>query len=628
MRLGALAILAAQAMIVSLAVNLSPPTGGTRVVLHGLLAASALAALAIAGGPLVREALGAAARGRIVFEQLFLVGIGAALGASLVCTFTGTGHVYYEIVALLLAIHAFGSALGRHRRESALRAARALGEEFATAERLDPGGGMTTVPVAEVRAGDLVQIPHGAAVPVDAIVTAGIALVNESTLTGDPFPVTRRPGDRVRAGSRLVDGPLRVRASAAGSARQLDALFARVVAAQSRPSRLQRQADRLVQWFLPAVTLIALATFAGWTWRAGWPTGLFNALAVLLVACPCAMGLATPIGVWSALGALARRGLVAQTSDLVERLAQVRQVVFDKTGTLGDEHPEIVDFVAAPGFTRESLLAAAAALEAGTEHPLARAFRTHAGSLVARNMKLLPGAGVAGDVDGMAVCLGNAGVLPPGADPAALRAELRGGTDATHELFLVRDGAMAGIFQLRERLRDAAGEVLSTLAAQGLPCTVLTGDRTGGGHGFTRVEAGLSPLDKARRVRELQAEGNVLFVGDGVNDAPAMAEAHAALALATGATLARDTAAGEILDLRAIPDAIRECRATVRRIRQNLLFAATYNFVGISLAAAGILHPVAAALLMLASSATVSGRALLPAPRRERRVSTPVPLPV
>ena len=626
-RLAALAILAAQSMIVSLAVNLSPPTGATRVALHGLLALSAVAALALAGRPLWREGFAAARRGRMVFEQLFLVGIIAALGASLVCSVTGVGHVYYEIVAILLAIHALGTTLGRQRREAALAAARALGAEFATADRLAPSGEIEATAVTAIRAGDLVQIPAGAAVSVDGVIVAGVALVDESTLTGEPFPVVRRPGDPVRAGSRLVDGPLRVRASVDGSARQLDALFARVREAQSRPSRLQRQADQLVAWFLPAVTLVAVVTFAAWTLRSGWAEGLFHGLAVLLVACPCAMGLATPLGVWSTLGVLARRGLVARDGDLVERLAQVRQVVFDKTGTLGDEHPELVDFVVAPGFARERLLAEAAALERESGHPFARAFRSASETVNAHDLHALPGIGVAGRIAGIDVRLGNAGVLPAGTDVSSLRAELRG-ADGTHELFLVHDGCLAAIFQLRERLRDSATATLAELRSLGLPCIVLTGDPSENPHDLTGVESGLSPLDKARRVRELTRGGRVLFVGDGINDAPAMAEAHVALAVPTGAPLTRETAAGDLIDLRALPDAIRRCRATVRVIRQNLLFAASYNLVGISLAAAGLLHPVAAALLMLASSLTVSGRALIPARPREPRASTPAPLPV
>ncbi len=598
------AAVAAQSMIFSLAVNLSPPAGTPRLVIHAALALSALVVFALVGGPLLRAAI----RPRIVFEQLFLAGILSAFAASLVSTFTGIGHVYYEIVALLLAIHTFGRLIGDGRRRAALDAARLLGAEFASGERCTANGATVIVPVADIRAGDLVHVPAGGGIPVDGAVAEGIALVNEATLTGQPFPVVRRPGDAVLAGSRLVDGPLRVRASGAGGTRLLDALFARVRSARARPSRLEREADRVVAWFLPAVILVAGGTFVFWAGRDGWAVGMFNALAVLLVACPCSMGLATPIGVWSALGDLTRKGIVPATSDLVERMAAVRQVVFDKTGTLGEERLEIVDLVCAPGIPRSALLDEVAAIEAASSHPVARSFR-RAVPFEAENLENIAGVGVEGRVNGVRLRVGNASVLAPDheAPAAALRPALVA-TAATREIYIVREGALAGIALLRERLREATRGVIADLEDAGVRCIVLTGDATA--HDLARAETGLSPLEKAARVRALADDGPVLFVGDGVNDAAAMAESHVSLAMADGSACAREIASGEIRDLRAIPYGLARSRHAVRTIRRNLLFAAAYNIVGIALAAAGILHPIAAALLMLASSFTVSWRAL------------------
>jgi heavy metal translocating P-type ATPase len=621
-------------MIFSLAVNVSPPLGTARISLHAALAASAVLVFALVGIPLARTALVAATRGRIVFEQLFLAGILGAFAASVISSLTGVGHVYYEVVAILLAIYTFGRTLGDRRREAALQAARSLGEEFETCERLVPEGALQRIPVREIRRGDLVHIAAGSAVPIDGVITEGSALVQENTLTGEAFPVTRRPGDPVLAGSRLLDGPLRVRATAPGNERQLDALLERVRAAQSRPAHLQREADRLVAWFLPAVMLVAALTFAGWTLHSGWTVGLFNALAVLLVACPCSMGLATPIGVWSALADLARHGIAAGTSDLVERLAQVEQVVFDKTGTLGDERLALVDFVSAPGIDRETLLGEISALEAASDHPIANAFRLHPPAGIATDVRLISGVGIEGRVDDVHLQIGNASLLA-GRSADILRAELPAALPGERELLVLRDGELAGVARLREQLREAARSVVADLEAAGLPCTILTGDSSPTEHGLAATESGLTPERKATRVRELSAAGRVLFVGDGVNDAPAMAEAHASLALATGSSLARETALGEFHDLRAIPFAIARSRATLRAIRQNLLFAAAYNGLGITLAAAGILHPVAAALLMLASSLTVSVRALRPVnvrltprPRRAPLADVPHPQPV
>jgi heavy metal translocating P-type ATPase len=590
------ALVAGQSMVLGLAVNLSPPAGATRVALHAGLAASAIAVFLLVGLPLTRAAVGAAMRGRIAFEQLFLVGILGAFGASVVSSLTGAGHVYYEAVAILLAIYTFGRVIGDRRRAAALEAARALGEEFDMCERVEPDDSTTRTPARDIRAGDEVLVPAGAGIPIDGLVSEGEAFVNEATLTGEPFPLAKRAGDAVLAGSHSVDGALRVRATVSGAERRLDAVLARVRAAQSTPSRLEREADRIVAWFLPAVLVIAAATFCFWTARAGWAAGLFNALAVVLVACPCSMGLATPIGVWSAMADLAGRGVVANTSDLVERLAAVKLAVFDKTGTLSAGQMEIVDCVCEPGVAREVLLGEVAALETASDHPIARAFRGHAPAGRAEDARPIPGIGIEGRVNGVLLRIENT------------RTEAAG----MQILRVLRDGAPAATITLRERLRGSAREVISELESMGVACAVLTGDRaeSAAAHGLANVHAGLSPVEKAERLRALASGRPALFVGDGVNDAPVLAEAHASLSIAEGSGVARDVAMGDVRDLRGIPFALARCQAAVRAIRRNLLFAAAYNFVGISLAAAGILHPVAAALLMLVSSFTVSWSAL------------------
>ncbi len=600
MRVAFAGLVAAQSMIFGLAVNLSPPEGSTRAILHAVLALSAIAAFLLVGLPLLHTALEAARQSRIVFEQLFLAGIFGAFAASLVSTLTGTGHVYYEVVAILLAIYTFGRLLGDRRRSEAIESAQKLGQEFDTCERIGPDGRRSRIAVAEVRAGDAVLVSAGAGIPVDGVVIDGSAFVNEAALTGEPFPVVKRAGDAVCAGSHSTDGALQIRVTR--TARQLDAILARVADARQRPSHLEREADRLVAWFLPTVLAVAALVFAFWTWRSGWTAGLFNALAVVLVACPCSMGLATPIGIWSALADLAKRGIVAHDSDLVERLAAIDAAVFDKTGTLGEPALDLVDFVAAPDADRSLLLREVAALEAASRHPIAQAFREHHRGEIARDIRMLPGIGIAGRVGEIDLQIRNS------ADGgAALASQLRQLSPASHTLYILRAGALAGAALLRERLRASAVETISALEAQGIPCMVLTGDRNNA-HGLTNLHAGLSPLEKVARMRECARRP--LFVGDGINDAPAMAEAHASLCIAGGSAVALETAMGEVHDLREIPRAIARCRAAVRTIRQNLLFAATYNFVGIALAAAGMLHPVAAALLMLASSFTVSWRAL------------------
>lgn len=616
LRLVIATVVAAQSMIFSLAVNLSPPEGRTHLIVHGLLALSAVAVFFLVGGDLLRGALRAARSGRVVIEQLFLAGIAGAFFASLHCSLTGVGHVYYEVVAILLAIFTFGKVLGEQRREAAREAARRIGSEFSVCEVILPGGKTTEISVAGLREGDRVRVAAGAAIPADGIIEHGTAFVRESALTGESYPVVRRPGDTVRAGSYTLDQALEIRATANGGQRVLDRLLESVRTAQDTKTRLQTEADRIVAWFLPAVLVITVLTFAVWTTASGWQTGLFNALAVLVVACPCSMGLATPVGIWAALSSLARRGIMSRTGDIVEELARTTTVVFDKTGTLGTDRMQLVDFVCAPEFDRAEVLRAVGAVEATSRHPIAMGFRTESVA-PAEEVKPLPGIGIAGVVGGSVWSIGNE-MLTDSANQDVvenLRASSPVSREGTHEVWVLRDGRIAGVGILREELKSGALATLSELRSEGLRCIVMTGDRESAAraHGLGEFLAELSPGDKEREVEKLRAAGaRVLFVGDGINDAPAMARSDASIALATGSALANETASASLAggDPGSVVFAIRRCRAVVRAIRRNLMFAAAYNFAGISLAAAGVLHPVAAALLMLLSSMTVTWQVL------------------
>lgn len=616
-------------MVFGLAVNLTPPGGTARTVLHAALGASAVVVFVLCGWPLVVRSWRALRSGRIVFDQLFLAGIIAAFGASVHCSLTGTGHVYYEIVAVLLAIWTFGGIITENQRRKALDAAGNLGVEFSECER-ETVDGLERLSTCHVQAGDIIRVPAGGAVCVDGRIVSGTAFVQESALTGEPFPVVREPGDPVRAGSYVVDAPLRI--EAAGPFRELDRLLASLEEARLKPSRLQRSADRLAAWFLPTVLVVAAGTFAFWTARSGWETGLFHALSVILVACPCAMGIATPVALWSALGDFARRGLTAFHPDLVENLARIDHVVFDKTGTLADEQLDIVEFKALPGHNPGQLLQWASALEQGSSHPVALAFRGSAGcSLRADDVQTLPGTGLRGSVDGHDVRIGNFKILPPCTDPRTAA-----GSEGTHTIYLVVDGRPAGVAILRERLRTGAREGIANLRQLGISTEIMTGDTSESAslHRLPGLTAGLSPSEKAGLVESRQREGlSVLFVGDGINDSAAMMAADASIAIRTGAPLARDVADGEIAgaNIESLAGILLSARSALRTLRGNLLFAACYNIFGICLAAAGWLHPVAAALLMLVSSFVVTTRALRgsrnPATARASTPSATLPLP-
>ena len=524
-----------------------------------------------------------------------------------------------EVVAVLVAIYTFGTILGDRRRDALRRSIEGIGSAFDHCELIGPDGQRRRVSVDLIAPGDEVLVGAGEGVPVDGTVAGGVALVSEAALTGEPFPVVKRVGDTILAGSRVEDSALRVTAISRGRSRRLDALLQSIVEARKKPGRIQREADQLVAWFLPLVMLIAAITTIGWTLRSGWITGVFNGLAVLLIACPCAMGLATPVAIWGALAALAKRGLFAHGGDAIEALAVVDTAVFDKTGTLSESDARIVDFVVAPGTDRGQLLREIAAVQTGNQHPIARAFRAapdRTEPILAHGVRILPGAGVAGILpDGAELQVGNGSILEAGDDAPTLRRFLAAGDEGGHEIFVRRGVRLAGLAILRESLRDSAREAMAQMKLLGLRTIVMTGDReeNAARFGFDECLAGLTPDAKLHEVEKLRAAGRkVLFIGDGINDAPAMAAAAASIALATGSELPRETAALEFggQDLRAIPQSVALCRATVRAIRRNIIFAAGYNIIGIVLAAAGILHPIAAALIMLVSSLTVTWRVL------------------
>jgi len=622
MRLAFAGLIAAQSMIFGMAINLSPPEGRARMVFHTILAGSAVLVFALVGWPLFMNALRSALSGKVTFEQFFMIAILSAFGASLVCTVTGEGHVYYEVVAILLAIYTFGRIIADQRKAAALDAARALGREFERCDRVLGDGSTESVRVEDISIGDVVRVASGAGIPIDGEILAGAGYVIETPLTGEPFPVVKRAGDTVFAGSQSVDSSIEIRASVTGQARRLDQIFSRVRAAREHPAHVQREADRLVTWFLPVVLMVAAVTFVYWTAHSGWATGLFNALAVILVACPCSMGLATPIGIWSALADLAKRGVVASTSDLVEQLAKVTVVLFDKTGTLGESELEMVDFVTAAGEDRQLILSEVAAMESASTHPIARAFRSTRPRGDVTGFQLIAGIGIAGNVADrtgpVPISIGNAQLVTGENSSVAesLRSTLKTKpADASHEVFVLRHGRLVAMAVLRERMRDSALPSIQELEAGGVEVAILTGDRSAAAsiHGLPNVRAGLSPEDKVAQIREFQSRGaRVLFIGDGVNDAPALACADASLAISGGSGLAEQSAMGELAggDLHAVAYAITRSRMAIRTLRHNLWFAAAYNMVAISLAAVGVLHPVAAALIMLVSSFTVSTRAL------------------
>jgi heavy metal translocating P-type ATPase len=620
-RVGVGALIAANSMTVSLAVNTSVTTATEQRAVHGVLFVLALVSLVILGWPLGRNAVQAARRRTLSIEAMFLAGIVGAMTASVVAALTGVGDVYFEIVSILLVVYALGQQLIGQAQTRVLRAVEMWAPDVSRCTVIDEEGHGHEIAVSELKAGQRVLVAPGSMIAADGIVLEGVAFVRESEMTGEPHAVVKRPGDRVWAATHCVDASLVVRATADGTGRRIDAIVAAVEGGRLIPSKLQRRADWLVARFLPIVVLISLMTFTFWSWQKGMVSALFNAMAVLLVACPCALGLATPLAVWAAAGRLASRGLIVLGGETIEKLAAVDTAVFDKTGTLSEDRGSLVDFVVGTGHDRDQVLRWVEAVEATSDHPVARALGGKGGrDVVIRSLQLLPGVGVEATVeDGptrTVLRLGAAEGLVEPEDPMwqGIRSRLRAGSNG-RVIAVVGDGMAIAAAAVDERLRASWPEALDGLRKSGLKVVVMTGDtevRARLTHA-DEVLAGLLPEDKLGRVRDLKKQGqSVLFVGDGVNDAAAMAAADVSIGVAEGAELAVEVAEARWHgdDLRTIPWALGVARDAVATIRSNLGIAVVYNVIGIGLAAAGVLHPVAATLLMTCSSLVVTWRAM------------------
>jgi heavy metal translocating P-type ATPase len=620
LRIGLSLVLAGQGMVFGLGYNNAlraghAPDYGSPLywILHGGLIFSALAVVALLGGPLFRETRDALRERRLSVEALFVLSAAGALGGSLVSTVTGTESVYYEVVSIVLCVYAIGKQIGAVQKGRVGQAVAAFRNAFDTAVVRDEAGLRKTLPVADVRPGQRVLIGPGDPVPVDGKITTGAGYLRETALTGEPAPVSRGPGDRVLAGTWSVDATLEVVRSGDGT-RSVDRILDMLAAAPQIPSRLQVEADRLMQHFVPLVTATAVGTFAGWLLLSAvpWWEALFNAMAVLLVACPCALGLAMPTGIWAGLFHLSQRGIIGRHGSLIDALADCDAVVFDKTGTLSQFESEVTLIPFTDSDASEELAAEVASLARSSRHPVSSAIAALSpDEREVTGLVVHPGRGMEGRVAGVHLLMGERDWLedrgiavPPGFPDVPGK-----------PVHLAREGAYTGCVLLQERLRPEAESSLLALREMGLACRILSGDPVPSRPrlGEIPVEGGLSPEAKAERVREWSESGKaVLFVGDGVNDVLAMEASRASLGIELGAALATEYADGVLSGGRVavLPGAIRQARLLKERLQGNLRFALGYNLIGMALAAGGLLHPVVAALLMVGSSTVVSFRAL------------------
>jgi|CXWL01.1.fsa_nt_gi Cu+-exporting ATPase len=635
-----------------LAAPLALPMLGLLFGQHWMLAATWQLALAAPvqfwlGARFYRAGWGALRAGTGNMDLLVAIGTSAAFGLSVYGLWAADGqgmaHLYFESSAVVITLVLLGKwleARARRQTTSAIRALNALRPATARVRRGPDAGSDVELPLAQVQPGDVVVVRPGERIAVDGVVTAGDSHVDESLITGESLPVARGPADRVTGGAVNGEGLLLVRTTAVGAESVLARIVRLVESAQGKKAPIQRLVDRVSAVFVPAVLVVALLTLLVWGLAAGdWTAAVLNAVAVLVIACPCALGLATPAAIMAGTGVAAQRGILIKDAEALEVAHAVRVVAFDKTGTLTEGRPRLVhaEAAGADATGRTTLLALAAALQAGSDHPLARAVLEAArvpdvAVSAATALRAVPGRGVAGSVDGIEIRLGSARWMQESQldlAPWATRVtELQASGHTVS--FVAAMGAaprLVGLLAFADTPKPGAEAAVRRLAVMGVRSVLVSGDNRGAAQavatvlGITEVRAEVLPEDKARILAELKRGlprgGRVAMVGDGINDAPALASADVGIAITdthgSGTDVAMHAAGITLMrsDPGLVADAIDISRRTSRKIWQNLFWAFIFNAVGIPLAAWGMLSPVIAGAAMAFSSVTVVSNALL-----------------
>jgi len=570
-------------------------------------------------------------------DLLVAIGTSAAYGLSvhqLLAHGDGHGHYYFEGGAVVITLVMFGKWLEARAKRKTTEAIRALQALRPDQARLLRDGAEVTVPVAGVLVGDRVVVRPGERIPVDGDLLEGRTHVDESFMTGESAPVEKGPGDRATGGAINGEGRIVLATTAVGAETVLARIIRLVEEAQANKAPIQRLVDRVSEVFVPVVIGIALLTLLAWGLSGGdWTRATLNAVAVLVIACPCALGLATPTAIMAGTGVAARHGILIKDAQALETAHAVSVAAFDKTGTLTAGHPTLVACLPASPHTESSLLALAAAVQAGSEHPLARAVADAAAQAglapaAAREVRALAGRGVSASVGDAEVWIGSRRLLDELGVPVTPLAPDAGRLEAdgrTVSFVALRAGdappALAGLLAFGDALKPGAVRAITRLRAQGVRCVMLTGDNAGAAAevarrlGLDDVRAQVLPEQKAQAVAALRGEHGavVAMVGDGVNDAPALAAADVGIAMSTGTDVAMHTAGITLMrgDPGLVADAIAISRRTYSKIRQNLFWAFVYNVIGIPLAAFGKLDPVLAGAAMAFSSVSVVSNALL-----------------
>ncbi|MEN3363622.1 MAG: P-type Cu+ transporter [Burkholderiales bacterium] len=569
-------------------------------------------------------------------DLLVALGTSAAYGLSIYLLWAHrehemSPHLYFETSAVVITLVLLGKYLEARAKYQTVAAIRALESLRPTTAIVRRDGVEKEVPVTEVRVGDVVIAKPGDRVPVDGVVIDGHSHLDESLLTGESLPVAKTVGDPVTGGAVNADGVLVIQATAVGGATMLSQIIRLVEDAQAVKAPIQRLVDRVSAVFVPVVLVISALTFIGWGLLTGdWQQALLNAVAVMVIACPCALGLATPTSIMAGTGVAAKYGILIKDAEALETAHAVTVVAFDKTGTLTEGKPAVTGIVGA-SMPERQVLELASAVQQYSDHPLARAIEAEAAALgitprPVSNAKALPGRGVQAEVDGVTVCLGNRRLMQELDVPtdtledAATKHENAGRTLSWLAVQTANGWELAGLIAFGDRVKPTARDAVARLSRMGIRSVMLTGDNPGSARavaeavGITEFKAEVLPADKARIVGELKQDGQtVAMVGDGINDAPALAAADVGIAMSSGTDVAMHTAGVTLMrsEPTLVAGAIDISKRTYAKIRQNLFWAFIYNLVGIPLAAFGYLNPMIAGAAMALSSVSVVTNALL-----------------
>ncbi len=596
------------------------------VALKYLLLFFSIPIMLVLGIPIAKSSIDSLKAGQVGTEALILIGAVAAFAISVKSTLAGVGEVYYETATMILTLFTLGRYIDSKAKWRASESIKGLSSLVPSQViRILPGGAKESVSADDIAIGDKVLLRPGERIPLDGRVVSGKGSVDESFLSGESKPVLKREEMEVFAGSINLDGTLilEIRKPAEEFlVKKIEKLMQKI---RANPSAIKRISDRLAAGFIPVITAIGLTVFSYWAYKGEPSIGLMRMLAILLISCPCAFGIAAPMAIWRGLGLAAEKGAIIMGADVLEGLAKVKTVFFDKTGTLTTDTPAITAIIGAQGRGEDELLKIAAALDSHSTHPLAKSLVEAAGRrgirpLEALEIKNIPGFGIEGLVNGKQYHLGSRSwikSLSKEQEIDWLDREVADG-ESSSTVFLLEEGRVAGAFIFSQALREGADEVLEAIKKMGIRTVILTGDDEKGALGIRdrlkpdAIKWRLFPADKVKEIRAEEKKKITAMVGDGVNDAPALEAAHIGIAMGCGTELTRESAKVNLLgdDLKLIPFLIHLSRKVRRKVMVNFIWAFFYNLIGTFLAIAGVITPLFAVMAMILSSVMVIGNTL------------------